>query len=383
MTPGVTPNIGAFENDSSDPGVTEASGSERPSSVGSALESTWLEAGFEILDLIGHGGMGVVFKARQLSLDRIVALKVLIAGQHASPTQRARFHLEAESIAQLQHPNVIQIYESGTNKSELFFSMEYCSGGSLADFIHEEKISASEAARIVLLLAEAVQTAHARGIIHRDIKPSNVLLLDDNERPISQRKPKLTDFGIAKNLQTQSGITQSGDVIGTPAYMAPEQAMGRVHSIGPATDIYAIGAILYQLLTGTPPFEAASSMETLSRVMRDDPVLPSRLTGHAIPKDLEVICLKCLEKNPEQRYVSAEALAEDLRCYLDHRPIQARPVSTFTRLAKWVKRHPVKTVVALGSLITTVLILGLLIGFFYQSKLKTSNEQLASTLNKW
>jgi hypothetical protein len=302
--------------------------------------------------------MGVVYKARQKSLGRLVALKMILAGGHASPEELARFRTEAEAVARLKHPNIVQVYDVGECDGKPFFSLEYVEGGSLDRKLDRTAQRPHEAAALVEKLARAMHSAHRKGIIHRDLKPANVLLTPEG-------MPKITDFGLAKRLEDDggsSGQTRSGSILGTPSYMAPEQAAGRVHEIGPATDVYALGAILYDALTGRPPFKAATLLDTLSQVKNDEPVPPSRLQPKT-PRDLETICLKCLEKSPRKRYASALELAEDLKRFLSGEPIQARAMGRAERLWRWCRRNPVA-----ASLLLTVT-LGSAFGLWYLSRL--------------
>jgi tetratricopeptide (TPR) repeat protein/predicted Ser/Thr protein kinase len=287
--------------------------------------------GYVVVEELGHGGMGVVYLARQLTPNRLVALKVLKAS-HALGRARTRFRAEAELIARLQHPNIIAIYEVGEHQDEPFFAMEYVEGGSLRERTRGLAQPAVEAARITATLARAMHHAHQRGILHRDLKPANILRAADGTL-------KITDFGLAKQLDAPDGPTQTGDLLGTPSYMAPEQAEGRLRDISTVTDVYALGAILYELLTGRPPFLAEGVTETLRQVVQQPPVRPSVLQ-RKLPRDVETICLKCLEKNPRDRYASAEALAEDLERFLELRPIRARRSLPWERVAKWARRRP-------------------------------------------
>jgi serine/threonine protein kinase len=256
--------------------------------------------GYEILGELGRGGMGVVYQARQQGLNRLVALKMILAGGHAGAQERTRFQAEAEAVARLQHPNIVQVHEVGEHNGLPFFSLEYCPGGSLAHRLQSTPLPPAEAARLTETRARAIHTAHQAHLIHRDLKPANVLLGADST-------PKITDFGLVKKLD-EAGHTASGAVMGTPSYMAPEQAGGKTRNIGPATDIYALGALLYEMLTGRPPFKAATSVETILQVLSEEPVSPARLQP-GVPRDLETICLKCLQKEPLRRYASAAALA--------------------------------------------------------------------------
>jgi serine/threonine protein kinase len=300
--------------------------------------------GYEVLRELGRGGMGVVYQARQLGLNRLVALKVLLGGRHASDSSRARFKAEIESIARLQHPNLIQVFEVGDHEGHTFFSMEYVGGGNLEERIAARPLAARDAAELVALLARAMQAAHERDVIHRDLKPANVLLAAffGREEEWGVRGlgiPKITDFGLAKRMDVSSSETRTEQIMGTPSYMAPEQAKGQSRHVGPATDVYALGAMLYRLLTGRPPFLAEAAIETVRQVAEDEPV-PPRQVQPTVPVELETICLKCLQKQPAQRYESAAALADDLRRFLTNEPILAKPIPWWRRLAKWSRRRP-------------------------------------------
>jgi tetratricopeptide (TPR) repeat protein len=311
--------------------------------------------GYEVLDQLGRGGMGVVYKARQLTLNRVVALKMILAGSHAGPEDLARFRLEAEAIARLQHPNIVQIHEVGEHEGLPFFSLEFCPGGSLDEKLGGMPLPSAEAARLVQTLARAVQAAHERHVVHRDLKPANVLLTADGTL-------KITDFGLAKKLD-QVGRTGSGTAImGTPPYMAPEQARGKSKEIGPATDVYALGAILYECLTGRPPFQAATTADTLLQVLTEEPV-PVRRLQPTVPRDLETVCLKCLQKEPGQRYGSAADLADDLGWFLVGEPIRARPVPAWERAVKWARRRP--TAAALAVAVAVAVLAASAGGLFY------------------
>jgi len=303
-------------------------------------------AGYEILGVLGRGAMGVVYKARQRGLKRIVALKMINAGGHHSSADLVRFRSEAIAVADLQHPNIVQIYEVGEDHGHPFFSLEYVEGDSLAKKIGGTPRPPREAARLVRALAEGMEYAHQRGIIHRDLKPANVLLTPGGE-------PKVSDFGLVKRLEDDAGQTQSGSILGTPSYMAPEQAEGRIKDIGPRSDIYGLGGILYELTTGRPPFRAASILDTLQQVRTLDPIPPSQFEPN-VPRDLETICLKCLQKDAGKRYATAAALGEDLRRFLAGEPILARPVSRVEWLWRWCWRNP--RLAALGGLVAILVV---------------------------
>lgn len=288
-------------------------------------------AGYEILGVIGHGGMGVVYQARQRGLNRIVALKMVLAGANASPQQLARFRDEAEAVAQLAHPNIVQIYEIGEQAGCPFLVLEFVGGGSLAQHLDGTPIAPRPAAELVLALARAVEHAHQRGIVHRDLKPANVLLLTDGT-------PKIADFGLAKRADSDQAHTLTGTILGSPSYMAPEQAAGATDKIGPATDIYALGVILYELLTGRPPFRGATLIETIEQVREHEPA-PLRTLAPKTPRDLETICLKCLEKVPLRRYATAEELAADLHAFLHGDPINAQSVTLLDQVARTIGHH--------------------------------------------
>ena len=308
--------------------------------------------GYAILGELGRGGMGVVYRARQVSLNRPVALKMIRAGEYAGPAECARFRREAELVARLQHPHIVQVYEVGDHAGQPFCALELVEGGSLDRKLGGTPQPAEEAAGLAETLARAVHAAHQRGIVHRDLKPANVLLTADGT-------PKVTDFGLAKRLAVEAGAsaggcrTQSGAILGTPSYMAPEQAGGPAEAVSPATDVYALGAILYELLTGRPPFLGATPLDTLLLVRAQEPVPPRRLQPK-VPRDLETICLKCLQKEPHRRYATAEALADDLRRFRQGEPIQARPAGLPERVVKWARRQPALA----GSLAALLLAMG-------------------------
>jgi WD40 repeat protein len=310
--------------------------------------------GYEVLGELGRGGMGVVYQARQVGLNRLVALKMILAGGHAGPDDLLRFRGEAEAVARLKHPNVVQVYDVGEAGGLPYFSLELVEGGSLDRTLAGTPLPPPAAAALVETLARAVAAAHAAGVVHRDLKPANVLLARDGT-------PKVTDFGLAKKLDA-AGPTATGAVMGTPSYMAPEQAGGRSSEVGPACDVYALGAILYECLTGRPPFKAPTPLDTILQVLSDEPVPPRRLQPKT-PRDLETICLKCLCKQPGQRYDGALALAEDLRRFQAGEPVRARPAGALERGLKWVRRRP-GTAALLGvSLAAAALLVGVVAAF--------------------
>ena len=317
--------------------------------------------GYEILGELGRGGMGVVYKARQVKADRLVALKMILSGAHASAEDLKRFQVEAEAVARLRHPNIVAVYDVGENQGLPFFSLEFCAGGSLEKKLRDSPLKPAEAAHIVEALARAMATAHEQRVIHRDLKPGNVLLLEDGT-------PKVTDFGLARKLD-EAGQTQSGSIMGTPSYMAPEQASGKVKEIGPAADTYALGAVLYECLTGRPPFKAATPLDTVLQVISDEPVPPTQLNPKT-PRDLETICLKCLQKEVGKRYASALDLAEDLRRFQAGEPITARPVGRLERTWRWCKRYP-----AVSALLVVSFAFGLtMLYLFGQARALRENE---------
>jgi WD40 repeat protein len=325
---------------------------EVPTTTETSATAATQVPGYEVLGELGRGGMGVVYKARQESLPRLVALKMVLAGPHAGPDELARFRLEAELLARLQHPNIVQIYEVGTHDGRPFFALEFVEGGTLADRLRGEPLPPREAATLTETLALAVHVAHEKGIVHRDLKPSNILLAADGT-------PKITDFGLARQLDVSVGQTATGAVVGTPCYMAPEQAEGHAHRAGPAADVWALGAILYECLTGRPPFQAPTVIETLLLVRSTEPTAP-RALRRGVPRDLETICLKCLQKEPHRRYPSAQELAEDLRRFREGRPIVARPAGVGERVLKWARRRPAAALA--GGLLILVVVLGSLGG---------------------
>jgi serine/threonine protein kinase len=331
--------------------------------------------GYEVLRELGRGGIGVVYKARQMSLNRLVALKMLLAGAQANAMDLVRFLAEAEAVARLDHPHIVQIHEIGKHVGLPFLSLEYVDGDNLSQQLAGTPQPPAEAARLLETLARAIHFAHQNGIVHRDLKPSNILLCGSRAqagdgqvrttRPANI--PKITDFGLAKRLEGNSGLTATGVIMGTPSYMAPEQAEGK-KEVGPAADIYALGALLYEMLTGRPPFRATTPLDTVLQVISDEPAAPRQLQS-GVPRDLETIFLKCLQKDPRKRYPSAEALADDLRRYLNDRPILARPVGRTERFSRWCRRNPVVAGL-LGIVAACVMVAGLLL-----------NQERTQTLN--
>jgi WD40 repeat protein/tRNA A-37 threonylcarbamoyl transferase component Bud32 len=303
---------------------------------------------YELLEELGRGGMGVVYKARQKSLGRVVAIKMLLPGRSANEEFVTRFRGEASAAAALLHPNIVAIHEVGCEEGQHYFSMDYVAGRTLADIAREGPLPARRAAEYVRTLALAMQYAHRHGIMHRDLKPSNVLI-DAGDQP------HITDFGLAKEISAEVGLTVTGQVLGSPSYMPPEQADSRCGTAGPHSDVYGLGATLYHVLTGRPPFMGQDHAETLRQVLMADPV-SIRLLNPAVPMDLETICLKCLEKEPARRYSSTQALAEDLRCFLHGEPILARPIGAAGRMRRWCRRNPL--VATLVAAVATSMVLG-------------------------
>jgi WD40 repeat protein len=324
-------------------------------------------SGYEILGELGRGGMGVVYRARQVRLNRPCVLKMILGGAHASPEATSRFLAEAQAIARLQHPHIVQIHHIGETDGLPFFELEFLDGGSLDRRLNGTPWPARRAAELIEPLARGVAEAHRLGIVHRDLKPGNILLMADGT-------PKLTDFGLAKSLATDSGLTQTDSIMGSPGYMSPEQAEGKTRQVGPLADVYALGAILYELLTGGPPFRGTTVLEILEQVKNVEPVPPSRLVP-GLPPDIETIALKCLQKEPEKRYDSAIAVAEDLRRFLAGEAIVARPVPFWERAWRWCRRHPAPA--ALTATIVLVAALGLA-GILWQWDEAVKARDLAS-----
>ncbi|MFO0810951.1 MAG: serine/threonine-protein kinase [Gemmataceae bacterium] len=355
--------------------------------------------GYEILEELGRGGVGVVYKARQPALDRIVALKVLLGSGHETPAELERFQAEARAAGRLTHPGIVRVYEVGEwcpfpdALPRPYLCLEYVPGGSLDRAIARTPQPPRAAATIVKQVAEAVEAAHQAGLVHRDLKPANILLSQEEPRTKNQEpttatavswnldlgswslRPKVADFGLAKRFDADGGQTQTGTILGTPSYMAPEQARGWHRDIGPRTDVFSLGAILYEMLTGRPPFQGPTPLETVMQVTRVEPLPPRRLQP-AVPRDLETICLKCLEKPPDRRYPSAAALADDLGRYLDGRPILARPIGVFGRAVKLARRHPLPA--ALTGL-TAAVIVGSVVALAYAFRESEAARRRAET----
>ena len=303
---------------------------------------------YELLEEIARGGMGIVYKARQVSLNRLVALKMILAGQFASAAEVQRFRREAENVANLDHPSIVPIYEVGEHQGNQYFSMKRIEGGSLP----HGKREPHAAAQLVATVARAVHHAHQRGVLHRDLKPGNILIDADGE-------PHISDFGLAKRVEGDQHSSQSGSIVGTPSYMAPEQAAGK-KGLTVAVDVYSLGAIFYEMLTGRPPHQGETPLDTLLLVLKREP-LPPRSLNPDLDRDLETICLKCLHKEPERRYPNAQALAEDLERFLGGKPIEARPVGSVERAVKWARRNVVV------STLTAAMVLALVAGIVVSS----------------
>jgi eukaryotic-like serine/threonine-protein kinase len=342
-----------------------------PSATGTdlTLETTPEVDGYEILERLGHGGMGVVYKARQHGLERLVALKMIRGGIHAAPEHLARFRIEARAVARLKHPNVVQIYDVGQVDGMPFVALELLEGGSLEHRVASTPQPERPSAELVVILAGAIGAAHRVGVVHRDLKSANVLFATDDT-------PKIADFGLAKRLDEEDGQTHSGQVMGSPSFMAPEQARGKGREVGPSADLYSLGAILYEMLTGRPPFKGSSAMETLFQVVHDEPLPPTRLRP-GLSRDLETICLKCLDKNPLRRYDTAEALANDLQRFLAGSPILARRTSLRERAWKWARRQPAAAGLVVLALATAI---GLTVAGLHARQVDQANQQKAEGL---
>jgi serine/threonine protein kinase len=374
-----------------------------------AIDSQWPTVpGYEILGILGRGGMAVVFKARHIALKRIVALKMLQSWAHADEKELARFRAEADAIARLQHPNIVQIYDFGEAGGQPYFALEYVAGGSLAQHLNGTPQPARLAAQFVEVLARAVHAAHTKGIVHRDLKPSNILLIlaqpgaasalgmahrrstRTADGGVLKAVPKVADFGVAKcaradrEAQIHRSLTVTGDLLGTPSYMAPEQASPAGPPIGPVADIYSLGAILYELLTGRPPFKGATPLETVLQVLHSEPVAVTGLQP-SIPRDIATICHKCLRKEPRHRYPNANELAEDLQRFLRGGPIKARPMGTAEKVWRWIRNHPAPSgLVAAGMLtpIVALIMLSLLSARLVRSSALESAAQQAEVLEQ-
>ena len=329
---------------------------------------------YEIQSEIGRGGMGVVFIARQKSLNRLVALKMVLSAQFSSEAEIERFHIEAAAAGKLDHPGIVPVHEVGEYEGQHYYSMGYVEGQSLSQRMRDAKgpLGPRISAKLVSKIAAAMHYAHKKGIIHRDLKPSNILL-DEND------EPKITDFGLAKNMEFDSKLTMTGQIVGTPSYMPPEQATGIVKRIGPAADIYSLGAMLYEMLTGRPPFGAASVGETIRQVIVDEPA-PPRVLNSSVPADLQTICMKCLEKEPAKRFETAGALQQELDRFLDGKPIQSRPVGRIERIWRWCRRNPIEAVLAAG---LAIAVLFALIVLVVSNRIqRTQNEKLTVALDE-
>ncbi len=320
---------------------------------------------YELISEIARGGMGVVYKARQVKLNRIVALKMILSGEFAGSEAVQRFHSEAESAANLYHPGIVPIYEIGEHEGQHYFSMGFIDGPSLQGKLAAGPMPAKEAAKLCRKIAEAVAYAHSKNVIHRDLKPANVLIDGNGE-------PKVTDFGLAKKVEGDSGLTRTGAVMGTPSYMPPEQALGQTDKIGPSADVYSLGAILYCMLTGRPPFQAANVVDTLKQVVDNEPVTPRTLDSK-IPGDLETICLKCLEKSPASRYASAQEFVDELNRFENGEPIKARRINRTARTVRWCKRNPVVT--SFLALTSVLLIVSAILSMREYQQRKLAEEQ--------
>jgi serine/threonine-protein kinase len=326
---------------------------------------------YELISEIGRGGMGVVYKARQKDLDRLVAIKMILASHLASTDQVRRFYAEAQAAAKLSDPYIVGIHDFGQIHGQHYFAMEYVAGPSLAQLLKGGPLPVDDAARHVLAVAKAVGHLHAMGVVHRDLKPSNILL-DETGRP------RVTDFGLAKMLDADGTMTGANAIVGTPGYMAPEQAAGRGASVGPLSDVYSLGAILYELLIGRPPFDGETPLDTLVQVIEGEPQRPRRINPK-IPRTLEAICLKCLEKDPSRRYPSATALADDLESYLRGEHVEAERTGIWQRLRRWARREP-----ALVSRLGTMGICGAIIQanhYLIENQLsRTHNQSIAAVI---
>jgi len=392
---GLTPAAGPADDDIFSPPSQSQPQAEKPESV----TAPRFFGDYELLEKLAHGGMGVVYKVRQVSLHRIVALKMILPGHLASEEAVRRFHIEAKAAAGLDHPNIVSIYGAGQHEGQHYFTMQFVEGRNLSQHraLRPEGLPPREVARLMVAVARAVHHAHQRGILHRDLKPANILV-------DAHGLPRVTDFGLAKQIKGAEELTLSGTMLGTPNYMSPEQAAGAGRPLTTATDIYSLGAVLYFLLSGRAPFEGATPIEVLRKVVEEEPLPPgkakktrsprlekpdrqqaaspshpSRLPSmHAVDRDLETICLKCLEKDPSRRYASADALADDLERWLGNEPIRARPISRREQVAKWVRRNPGLT--AMGTVTLAALVLGLGFSLWTLSKERRARQRVEATV---
>ena len=322
----------------------------------------FIAPGYKILGELGRGGMGTVYKAWQVRLKRVVALKVIPAAAYADPGAAARFQAEAEAAARLQHPNIVPVFEVGEHEGMGYLVLQYQPGGGLDRRLADMLQDPNDSARLIETLARAIHHAHQHGIVHRDLKPANVLLTEDGT-------PKISDFGLAKLLERDDGLTQVGDILGTPSYMAPEQIRGSSDRITAATDVYALGAILYEMLTGRPPFKGTTPLSTMEQVATIEPLSPGKLQRHT-PRDLVIICLKCLQKSPRRRYPTALELADDLRRFLDRQPILARQIPAWERAWKWARRHPSAATATFSICVAVNLLIGG--ALYYNARLRAA-----------
>jgi serine/threonine-protein kinase len=333
---------------------------------------------YEVIEELGRGGMGVVYKARHTRLNRVVALKMVLAGQFAAQDDLDRFHAEARAAAALEHAGIVPIFEIGDCQGQPYFSMALVEGRSLAQHLESGPLPSHFAARLLRKIVAAVAYAHAHGVIHRDLKPGNILLAIGDD--LDACEPKITDFGLAKREGADSRLTASGQILGTPGYMPPEQAAGRLREIGPASDVYSLGAILYAMLTGRPPFSSENPVEVILQVLESEPTLPHVLRPD-VPRELEWICLKCLEKNPADRYATADDLAADLDRFLRREPPEARALNFMQRSRRWMRRQPVLAwhLIGLGTLLTATQ----LIFIAHQARAVAYHVQVSSVLVLW